>query len=351
MFFRSTIPAARSLPGRSLGIAGWRMPAGSFPILRLALLLAALASISGARAETPEPLAVDVFFDLAADDLAEAGANAGDAAPAAGELLIAGIPLRISAQDDAADAGWRTVAGANGSYTMPITGQLSMVGRAQVVNTDFVDVHSPDKAVASLATDFRYASGRWTLGLQPGVEITRWETEIVQRDSTVEGRASMALGGGLSIATTGRYRWRQTTADEALDREIASGRVGVVYRLPEAARLELAYATRVETAHDAAVLFSAGPSVFLSLPVDQAIDLSASYGFTETMHYEAADTTPGEQAQDQHRLGLAMTWDIGGDAADIDLSAAYAFELGSTVAGEPDDDSRHVATFSFAFSF
>jgi hypothetical protein len=350
MFLWSTRPAAFPAQGRSRLQAGWRKPAGSLSVLWLAPLLAA-ASTSGVRAETPEPLVVDVFFDLAADDLAEAGANAGDAAPAASELLIAGVPLRISAQDDAADAGWRTVAGANGRYIVPITSQLSMVGRAQIVNTDFVDVHAPDKAVASLATDFRYASGRWTLGLQPGVEITRWETEIVQRDSTVEARASMAMGGGLSIATTGRYRWRQTIGNEALDREIASGRVGVVYRLPDVARMELAYATRVETAHDTAVLFSAGPSVFLSLPVDETLDLSASYGFTETTHYEVAGATSGEQAQDQHRLGLAMTWDVGGDAADIDLSAAYAFELGSTAVGVPDDDSRHVATVSFAFSF
>jgi hypothetical protein len=243
------------------------------------------------------------------------------------------------------------VAGANGRYIVPITSQLSMVGRAQVVNTDFVDVHSPDKAVASLATDFRYATGRWTFGLQPGVEITRWETDVVQRESSVEGRASMVLGGGLSIATTGRYRWRQTTADGALDREIAFGRVGVVYKLPDAARMELAYATRVEMARDTAVLFSAGPSISLSLPVDETIDLSASYGFTETKHYEAAGTTSGDQAQDQHRLGLAMTWDVGGEATEIDLSASYAYELGSTAVGVPDDHSRHVGTVSFAFKF
>lgn len=350
MFFWSTSPAARPQPGRKPPIAGWRMLAGT-PSAPWMALLAAVASVSGARAETPEPLAVDVFFDLAADDLAEAGANFGDIAPAAGELLIAGIPLRFSAQDDAADGGWRTVAGANGRYTVPITSQLSMVGRAQVVSTDFVDAHAPDKAVASVATDFRYASGRWTLGLQPGVEVTRWETDVVQQDSTVEGRASMALGGGLSIATTGRYRWRQATGDETLDREIASGRVGIAYRLPEAARMEFAYAARVETARDSAVLFGAGPSVSLGLPVDQTLDLSASYGFTQTMHDEGADATSGGHAQDQHRLGLAMTWDIGGDAADIDLSAAYAFELGGTAADVSDDESRHVATVSFAFKF
>jgi hypothetical protein len=316
----------------------------------LAVLLLAATSIPGARAETPEPLAVDVFFDLAGDALAEAGAGLDDGAPAASELLIAGIPLRISAQEDAADVGWRTVAGANGSYVVPITSQLSMTGRARVASTDFVDVATPDKAVASLATDFRYASGRWTFGLQPGVEVTRWATEIVQRDSILEGRAAMALGGGLSLATTGRYRWREATGDEALEREIAFGRVGVVYMLPEQARMEMAYAARQETVHGAVVLRSVGPSTVVSLPLDPFVDLSASYAFTGTTHYDTADAASDGEAQGQHRLGLAMTWDVGGEEADIDVSAAYSVELGRTAADGP-DGLRHAATVSFALKF
>src|SRR5690606_29899375 len=140
----ATLLTAAPRPGlRRIGVLGI-----------FAALMAAVAP-DPARAGASEPLSVDFFVDVADDDIAEAAAA--DGAGSGGEILIAGIPLRIDTRDEAAVGGWRMVAGGHGRYTLPITEQLAMTSRVSVTRTDFLD-EDAGKSVASAATDFRYTS-------------------------------------------------------------------------------------------------------------------------------------------------------------------------------------------------
>src|SRR5688572_13820780 len=71
--------------------------------------------IGPAKAAAPTPLVVDLYFDLAADSLGGLEVTAEDVVLGGDKMEIAGIPVRIDTAEG--DVGWRTVAGARGSYT------------------------------------------------------------------------------------------------------------------------------------------------------------------------------------------------------------------------------------------
>ncbi len=318
-----------------------------------AALLASVAWFSAARADALAPPPVDFFFDLVGDRLADADSGEADAAR---RMQIAGVPVRVDASEGDAEADRRMTAGASGRYALHFADALSMVGRAKIAGTDFIDEETPAAAVASAGADFRYAGGGWTFGLKPGFEAVHEETGFAQRDSLVEGRASKAIADGLSVAAAGRYRWRQTTEGEAQGREIASARLGLASQLPHDLRLDLAYVGRREIVEaeldygQPSVIRNLGPSVALALSLNRAVDVSATYEFTERSSYEAADGQPGWLSQDQHRLNLALTWELGGDPDAMQLSAGYRFENISASAAD-EAGARHAGTVNFAVFF
>jgi hypothetical protein len=296
-----------------------------------------------AQATGAAPLVVDLYFDLAADSLGGLDVAAEDVAFGGDRMEIAGIPVRIDTAEG--DVGWRTVAGARGSYKAALGHGLSFTGRADLANTDFVDAATADSAVGRAGGELRYASGGWVLGIQPGLEITRWTNGGLQRDTIAEGRVAAPLLDGMRLAATARYRWRKATGEGAADREIAWGRVGLICDLPLDARLEMALNARQETGID--MVGSAGPSLSLAVPVAEALRLSANYGYTETTR-TAVDTAPDGDRSGLHHLGLAMSWDVGGDESDMDLSAAYSFERRGAATA---DRLYHAGTVSLALSF
>jgi hypothetical protein len=326
------------------------------PLARLlgaALLVVGAVWTGAARADALGPPALDFFFDLVGDGLAEADPIDGQAAR---RMLIAGIPLTIDARENEASAERRMTAGAKGQYSLYIADAVAVVGQARIAGTEFVDAETPGMAVASAGADFRYATRGWKFGFKPGFEALHEATGIAREDSILEGRLSKAIGGGLSLAATGRYRWRESFASGEPDRQIAAGRVGFASQLPHDMRLDLAYVGRQEVAiagPDAAVcetIRSLGPSIALALPLHHSLDLSANYDFTaQTRYVEAADGQAGWRTQDElHRLNLALSWALGGDPDAMQLSAAYRYEHGG--ADQPEDE-RHAGTVSLAVFF
>lgn len=297
-----------------------------------------------------EPLLVDLFFDVAENGF-EAAGNGGlgmpldNTAGAPSEVLIAGIPVRLGEHYGPADDGWRTIAGARGQHTMLIGDRLTMSSSFRVARTDFVADSAPGKVVASAATDLRYALEGWTLSVRPGLELARWETDLLQRDSSLEARLSKALGGGVSLASTVRYLWRDSTADQS-DVEIAFGRLAVVCRLPQQVRLEMAYLVRQEIAAESTL--GTGPSVAVMLPLIENVDLTARYDLTRTTRYQAAAQADA-LSWNRHHVGLGMTWAPGG-ASDIKLSAGYRYEHGGAAVAQR-ARANHAATVSFALHF
>lgn len=299
---------------------------------------------ASAQAAGASPLVVDLYFDLAADSLAGLDVAAEDVAFGGDKMEIAGIPVRIDTEEG--DVGWRTVAGARGSYTATLGRGLSFVGRANLANTDFVDAATADSTVGRAGGELRYAAGGgWVLGLQPALEITRWADGRTQRDMIAEGRVGAPIREGVRLAATARYRWREAVGGAA-NREIAGGRLGIVCDLPQDARIEMALNARHETGIDDTVA-SAGPSLALAVPLGETMDLSANYGFTETSRHPVG-TGSGGDSDSLHHLGMAMRWDVGDAAADIDLSASYNFERRGAAAS---DRLHHVGTVSLALNF
>jgi hypothetical protein len=316
-------------------------------------LLAGLAWFSAARADAFGSSPVDFYFDLVGDRLADADSDAADSEH---RMLIAGVPVRVNGREGDAETDRRMTAGANGRYVLNFADALHMVGKAKIAGTDYIDEQTPAAAVASAGADFRYATAGWTLGLKPGVEAIREETGFAQRDSLIEGRASKAIAPGLSIAATGRYRWRTTAEGEAMDREIASARIGFASQLRPDMRMDVAYVGRQETLDawaeygQSSVIHSHGPSFAVALSLDPTVDLSANYEFTDRSSYDAAEDAPAWRSEDQHRLNLALTWELGGNPDAMRLSTGYRFEHVGASAGDR-AGARHAGTVNFAVFF
>jgi hypothetical protein len=323
-----------------------------------AVILVAVMAMAPARAGPAEQPPIDFFFDLAGENLAEAGIDPGDGTPLRSGIEIGGIPLQVGVDDGATDLGWHMVAGARGRYRLDLTDGLAVIAKGSATRTTFFDGAVPGRAAAAGSTDFRFAAGGWTLGLKPGFEVTRWESGLLREDGSVEARIARGIIGGLSLATSARYRWRLATGPGALGSEAAAGRFGLTWRLPEEGRMELAYSARREAwraagssaCRDDAVALSTGPSVALALPLDSVLDLNASYAFTETVgtNADAAAGMVAAGTQDLHQLGVALTWDVGGALADLQLSAAYRYERQSL---DGQDEDRHAATLNLAVGF
>ncbi|GIK97670.1 MAG: hypothetical protein BroJett029_18790 [Alphaproteobacteria bacterium] len=331
------------------------MPSGKLPVLLLALLLAVAGALPMARAEGPRPFALDFYVDMSDDILADAGIEPGEDLIAAREVMIAGLPLIVGGHEGAIEGGWHTVAGGTGRYRAILADGLSMTSTLRAARTDFIDDRT-GKAVGAATTEFRYATGSWLFGLQPSAEITRWDTEVTQQDAVIEARLSRAIAGGLSLASTARYRWREMIGGDATDRELASGRIGLAGRLPGDARVDVAYVVRQEIAFAqnggalANGTLNAGPTLAIALPLGGTIDLKGNYEFTETRRYDEADPIRDGQTQQQHRLGLAASWDVGGEDFDIELSASYRYECTTPFAAGP-DDIRHRGSVTVAMPF
>lgn len=305
---------------------------------------------SPARAEPASPLAVDMFFRVAGDYLAEVspyreGQDDRDAAPQ--EMQIGGIPLRLgegSVGDD-----WRSMTGVNGSYTLPITGRLTAVSRVRFARTDYVDDEAIDRSTASAGTEFRYVDGPWTLGVTPSLEIIRWDSSVMQQEPALEARISRALGGKLTLTGSAQYRLRSSTNPEP-DREIAVGRTGFVYRLPAQINLDVGYVVRQETVRPQLasaqrdVIRRTGPSMLLAAPLAESLDLNLDYNLTDTIRSNATN----QDTERQHQLGLRARWDVGGEIADIDMSAGY--QLGR-LESESGVETHHAGKMSLKLNF
>lgn len=332
----------------------WATPlaaiSASFRPLSLCLaLLFAVAWTPTARAQTLDPLAVDIFFDLVGEDLERIGAKSGYDAPESGTVVIAGIPLRIGAQEGQEDVGRHMMTGAEGRCALSLGDRLAVVGTARIAMTDFIDV-AQGVTTASGAAEFRYAHDGWKLSLKPGFEIARDQAGAARRDSVIESRTSKALAGGFSFAATSRYRWSEATAGGGEDREIAAGRIGLARSLADFGRMEVAYVGRQEIAETGAALRSMGPSVAVALPLDRTLDLTVNYDFRARTGYDATDAQPDGSTQDLHQLGVALTWDMGFEANEFLLSAGYKYERLSVAAGGQ-DEARHSGAVSLAFVF
>lgn len=348
MVFFAKLLSAASLHLRSLAPAWRRIKPGSSVAAALIPALGALVAAAPAQADPVGPLAIDFFVDLADGTFAAPSEASMDGAAAADAVLMDAFPVRIT---DSADGGWRMVAGATGRYTVAVTEQLQMTTRVGLTTTDFVDVSTPDKAAMSANTEFRYASNGWTVALQPGLEIVRRNTELTQRDAVLDARLSKAIAYGVSLSSTARYRWRDGLARNAADHEIATGRLGFIYRQPDQPRIDMTYVVRQEVAKTASAAHqpttvSVGPSFVLALPLGETIDLTANYDFIDTDH-RAADG--GTNARYQHLLGMRMSWDIAPDLSGIQLQANYRCELSGATGSQ--GEARHAGTVSLALNF
>lgn len=336
--------SAAALAGRPWGPVAAPLRLGNLLLWLLGCLAAPLSA--SATPLAAEPLLVDFFFDLAEEGAADPEMPLDDTAGAPSEMLIAGIPVRLGEHYGPADDGWRTIAGARGQHTMLLGDELTTFSTFRVARTDFVADSAPGKVVASAATDLRYAHEGWTLAVRPGVELARWETNVLQRDSSIEARISKAVGGGVSLASTARYRWRDSTADPS-HVEIAFGRFGVVCSLPQQVRLEMAYMVRQETAAESTR--GMGPSIAVMLPLAENVDLTANYDLTRTTRRHAAAARSDGLSWNRHHVGLGMTWSPG-EASDIKVSAAYRYDHGGAAVARR-GRANHAGTVSFALNF
>ncbi len=310
--------------------------------LGIALLLA-VAPWSAARAAAPDGLIVDLFFDLADETFAEPSALAAELMPADGVLQIAGIPLRLGTGH--ADAGWRTVAGADGRYVLPTGGPIGVVAKARVARTDFYDAEAPGKSSAAAATDFTYALDGWSFGIEPGLELARWDSERTRWDARVDGRFSRPIIDRLSLAGRAQYRWYQVSGDGPADGKVVSGRLGLICELLGPVRLNLAYTVQQEVVAtpgdaDPNDTSSAGPSVAVTLPLGEDIGFSATYDLITT-HRSGVETE--SVTERLHRLVAAVTWDLGLDMTS--LTARYSFENQARAA------AYHAGMVNFGLSF
>lgn len=297
---------------------------------------------------------VDFFIDLAGDDAGDA-MRVG-AAPSG--IAVDGIPLRIGVAEDAAAEGWHMVTGARGRYTFELDHGFEMIARGTASRTTFVDDPEQDRAGGSAATEFRLRRGAWQFGLTPGVAVTRWQDGAMQRDGTIDGRASRPLSPALGFTASGRYRWRMADGAEAFRSEAIGGRLGLTCRLP-AGRLELAYAARQETWSAASgyggpeATFAHGPNLSVALPLDRTLNLKAGYSFTETSSRGLTDAEAAMQGAGStdrlHQLNLGVTWDVGGQTSDLALSLRYRFERADSETGA--DETRHAGTVNLALGF
>lgn len=343
-----TPPAGRiSAPAQAIA-QSW--PSGFGPsALWIVLLLVAAALIPGARAGAGEPLALDLFLNIAPSPMVDLGN--GFAEPplvAAGQTLIGGIPLNLAIREESADVLWRMVTGANVRYTFGLTDQLSVTTSGSFAKTDFADMAAPGKVATTAVTDFTYNAGRWTFDVQPWAEMVRADNGVTQRDAIMEGRASRTLTDRLSLSGIGRYRWRDMIGPGVTDSEIAYGRLGFVCSLTELARADLGYMSRQETMATGAVTRSTGPSVILSWPIERNFDLAAKYEYTTTQ-WQSGDRAAATSAEDLHQLGLAFSWELGSDRARMELSAAYKLERFEPSGGA--GGLRHLGRVNFAVNF
>lgn len=315
-----------------------------------AAALAAALLASPARAAPADPLVVDMFFRVAGDYLAEVGPyrdGQDDRDDTPHEMLIGGIPLRLgegSVGDD-----WRSMTGVNGSYTLPIAGGLTAVSRVRFARTDYVAEQVVDRSTASAATEFRYVDGPWTLGLTPSLEIIRWDSDVLQREPALEARVARGLGGKLTLTGSAQYRLRASTDPEP-DRAIAVGRTGFVYRLPARIKLDVGYVVRQETvrpqlaATPHSVIRGTGPSMLVAAPLAESLDLNVDYAVTDTVRSTAAN----QESERQHQLGVRARWDVGGDEADIAMTAGY--QLGR-LETETAAETHHAGKMSLRLTF
>lgn len=338
---RISAPPRALAQSRSLDLG----PAALF----VALLFAAAALVPAARAEAGDPLALDLFLNIAADPLVDLGNGfAEPALTSAGRTLIGGVPLNLAVREESADVLWRMVTGANVRYTLGLTDQLSVTGSGRFAKTDFADMAAPGKIVTTAATDFTYAAGRWTFDLQPWMELVRADTGVTQRDAIMEGRASRALTDRLSLSGIARYRWREMIGPGTTDSGIAYGRLGFVCSLTELARADLGYMSRQETFATGSVTRSTGPSLILSWPVEPNLDLAAKYEYTATAR-DSGDAVAATSKEDLHQLGLALTWGLRAERTTMELSAAYKLERFDPP-GAP-GAVRHLGRVNFAVNF
>lgn len=316
-----------------------------FPALCLTAILGVAAPAAAAAQSRSD---VDLFIDLAGDDL-------GDAMQTGTAPIVDGIPLNVGVAEDPGAEGWHMVAGARGSYTLGLGNGLDLVARGNATRTTFFDDPIQDHAGATGATEFRLQRGPWQFGLTPGLAVTRWTAGAMQRDGTLDGRVSRPITDDLSITASGRYRWRVADGTESFQSEATGGRIGFTYRLAPA-RFELAYAARREAWSAGSgyggpdATFAHGPSLSAAMPLDRDLKLSASYKFTETTNEGGFDTA--DSIDRLHQLNLGLVWDIGGVVgafSEVALSFKYLYEHTSTTASA--SQALHAGTVNLAVGF
>lgn len=309
-----------------------------------------------------QPLQLAFRVDVLGHDLADAN-DADLPTPQTMEFNFAGLPVRFGTQDDATDPRLGLQAGFDGDYTLALGERLSLVTSASLNKTGYlnesggVDSWGTDRATAR--TTLRYQQGGWILDLEPSWNLAMVETLVTARDYGAAVRFSKSLPQGFGVA--GGLRYGRFDAQEPGDGfGTASAYAGLSYRLAGRIKVDLAYATNYTVSEDqqsgplgfddlGAAANSAGPTITMSFPLWDALDIAASYRYCRS-----TDTLPTEgdrKIEDVQSFDFSAVWrgedsEIGG----FNLTAAYAYDhLASSAPGRVSDS--HAATLAFALPF
>jgi hypothetical protein len=260
------------------------------------------------------------------------------------QIDLGGVPLVLGAKDsDAASRG--VTAGANGQFSMPLSGDFSLISHGTFSKTQYLDTSLIGSTAMSGGSELHYQSGDLTIGLRPDLGFAFNGITLDQLNYSINSNVSTNLPGGLVATITTAYG-RQTS--DGSDSLTTSGNTTLSYVFPGSVKVDINYVFQHSTGADNGGDLQ-GPTLSATIPFGADIDFAARYCFTQAAGNGLADLRINQDGT--QTLGLTADWDIGAQIdADVKLKASYDYTRDSaTTAGQT--QIQHAGTVGMAMKF
>ncbi|MDY0882556.1 hypothetical protein ACFPL7_06320 [Dongia soli] len=304
---------------------------------------ASSAALADATPDNADPikLFVDVMGDKLDTTLQQHEATPSDPNK---QIDLGGVPLVLGAKD--ADTASRGIsAGANGRYSVPLSGNFSLINRGSFSKTSYLETSLIGSMAMSGGSELHYHSGDLTIGLRPDLGFAFNGMTLDQLNYSINSNVSTNLPGGLVATITTAYG-RQTI--DGSDSLTTSGNTTLSYVFPGSVKVDINYVFQHSTAADNGGDLQ-GPTLSATVPFGSDIDFAARYCFTQVAGNGLADLQMNQDGT--QTVGLAADWNIGAQIdADIKLKASYDYiRDGATTAGQT--QIQHAGTVGMAMKF
>jgi hypothetical protein len=301
---------------------------------------AALADATPDKAD-PVKLFVDVMGDNLGTKLQGPDASSGDPNK---QIDLGGVPLVLGAKDsDATSRG--ITAGANGRYSVPLSGAFSLISRGSFSRTNYLDTSLIGSTAMNGGSELHYQSGDLTIGLRPDVGFAFNGMTLDQLNYSINSNVSTTLPGGLVATITTAYGRETIDGSDSLT---TSGNTTLSYVFPGSVKVDINYVFQHSTGADNGADLQ-GPTLSATIPFGSDIDFAARYCFTQAAGNGLADLRMNQDGT--QTLGLIADWDIGAQIdADIKVKASYDYIRDSaSTAGQT--QIQHAGTVGMAMKF